>query len=85
MDGTVDTLGSQWEVLRGLDGLVRENLSPPAPVEKAWQPTDYLPDLTALAWKERLPVFREPAVQVVRRGAGRAKGSKGSGMSGMSG
>jgi hypothetical protein len=48
MDHEVDALGSQREVLRGLDAVVRENLSLLAPVEKAWQPTDYRPRRSSL-------------------------------------
>lgn len=54
----------QIEVLNGLSDLVRENLSLLLPVNDAWQPTDFLPDLTAPDWKERLSAFREPAVEL---------------------
>jgi acyl-[acyl-carrier protein] desaturase len=64
MDHEVDALGSQREVLRGLEAVVRENLSLLAPVEKAWQPADYLPDLTAPDWRDRLAAFRAPAEQL---------------------
>ena len=47
MDRELETMGAQQEVLRGMEAFVGENLSFLAPVEKAWQPTDYLPDLTA--------------------------------------
>jgi acyl-[acyl-carrier-protein] desaturase len=43
---------------------VRENLSLLAPVDKAWQPADFLPDLAAPDWRERLAAFREPAGQL---------------------
>jgi acyl-[acyl-carrier-protein] desaturase len=43
---------------------VGDNLSLLAPVDKAWQPTDYLPDLTAPDWHERLSAFRAPAAQL---------------------
>ena len=52
---------SQHEVLRGLRELVRENLSLLTPPDKAWQPTDFLPDLTAENWHDQLAAFREPA------------------------
>src|SRR4051812_40616444 len=55
---------AQREVLRGLDSAVRENLSLLAPIDKAWQPTDYLPDLTAPDWADRLSAFRDPVVQL---------------------
>jgi acyl-[acyl-carrier-protein] desaturase len=43
---------------------VQDHLSLLAPVDKAWQPTDYLPDLTAPDWQEQVSRFREPAVQL---------------------
>ncbi len=35
------------EVVESLQGFVEENLSLLSPVDQAWQPTDFLPDLTA--------------------------------------
>ena len=35
------------ELIESLQGFVGENLFLLAPVDHAWQPTDYLPDLTA--------------------------------------
>jgi acyl-[acyl-carrier-protein] desaturase len=61
MDQATDAPGSQREVLRGLESFVGENLSLLLPVEKAWQPTDYLPDLTAEDWREQVANFRAPA------------------------
>ena len=55
---------TQREVLLGLQNLVAENLALLAPVEKAWQPTDYLPDLGAADWQEQLAAFRAPAEQL---------------------
>src|SRR3954454_21378272 len=52
---------AQREVLRGMEGFVGENLSFLAPIEKAWQPSDYLPDLTAEDWREQVQRLREPA------------------------
>ena len=52
---------AQIELLQGLRSQVEENLTLLAPPEKAWQPTDYLPDLTAPDWRERVAAFREPA------------------------
>jgi hypothetical protein len=47
------------EMIEGLQEFVGQNLSLLAPVEEAWQPTDYLPDLTARNWREQLAQFRE--------------------------
>lgn len=41
--------------------MVKENLSLLLPVDQAWQPTDFLPDLTAEDWKDRLETFRAPS------------------------
>ena len=43
---------SQREVLSGLHAFVRDNLTLLLPVDQAWQPTDFLPDLTAEDLKE---------------------------------
>lgn len=51
----------QREVLQGLEGFVEENLSLLTPADKAWQPTDFLPDLTAPDWDRQLADFRAPA------------------------
>lgn len=51
----------QREVLRGMSDFVGEHLNHLLPVERAWQPTEFLPDLTADDWRERLAAFREPA------------------------
>jgi acyl-[acyl-carrier-protein] desaturase len=55
---------AQREVLQGIRNVVQENLSLLTPIEKAWQPTDYLPDLTAPDWNQRLSEFRAPAEQL---------------------
>jgi acyl-[acyl-carrier-protein] desaturase len=51
------------EVVESLQGFVEENLSLLAPVDQAWQPTDFLPDLTNRDWTEQLTRFRETARQ----------------------
>src|SRR5256714_15547532 len=53
----------QAEVLAGLQEEVGRNLLL-LPVDEAWQPSDYLPDLTAEDWAERVQRFREPAKQL---------------------
>jgi acyl-[acyl-carrier-protein] desaturase len=57
-------VASQREVISELSEFVRENLNLLLPIDKAWQPTDYLPDLTAADWREKLSDFREPARQL---------------------
>jgi len=54
----------QLELLRSLKDTVAENLSLLLPVNDAWQPTDYLPDLTREDWRERMAAFREPAMNL---------------------
>src|SRR5262245_29127972 len=52
------------ELMEELQGVVDQNLSLLAPVEDAWQPTDFLPDLTAEDWVEQVSRFRESAGQL---------------------
>lgn len=47
--------------IEGLQGVVEGHLSLLTPVEQIWQPTDFLPDLVAEDWSERLSLFRETA------------------------
>jgi acyl-[acyl-carrier-protein] desaturase len=61
LNPAVDTSPVQKEVLRGLEAFVGENLTFLAPVDKAWQPSDYLPNLTGEDWRERVEAFRGPA------------------------
>jgi acyl-[acyl-carrier-protein] desaturase len=48
-------------VVQDLQGHVALHLSLLTPVEQSWQPTDFLPDLTAKDWSEQLARFREAA------------------------
>lgn len=57
-------LQSQLEMLRGISGVVGEHLHLLTPIAEAWQPTDYLPDLTAEDWREQLEAFRGPAAEL---------------------
>ena len=52
------------EVIESLQGFVEENLFLLAPVDQAWQPTDYLPDLTTEDWAHNLSQFRDTAQRV---------------------
>jgi acyl-[acyl-carrier-protein] desaturase len=54
----------QHELLATLAPVVEEHLGMLLPVDKAWQPTDFLPDLTGEDWREQLARFREPAQQL---------------------
>lgn len=46
------------DLIESLEGFVAGNLGLLAPVDHAWQPTDFLPDLTADDWAEQLTRFR---------------------------
>jgi len=54
----------QLEVLQSMQDFVAENLQFLLPVEKVWQPTDSLPDLTAENWRDQVQSFREPAQSI---------------------
>ncbi len=48
-------------VIENLQDHVEGHLSLLTPVDQIWQPTDYLPDLSAEDWPEQLAQFREAA------------------------
>jgi acyl-[acyl-carrier-protein] desaturase len=52
------------ELLASMQDHVEESLKFLAPVDKAWQPTDYLPDLQKEDWREQLEGFRQQAEAV---------------------
>ena len=58
------TLLSQRELLHGLQHVVEQNLGLLRPVDAAWQPSDFLPDLTHPDWQAELTQFRESAEQL---------------------
>lgn len=49
------------DVIRAIEPAVRENLGLLVPIDRAWQPTDYLPDLEAENWREEVERFRQTA------------------------
>jgi acyl-[acyl-carrier-protein] desaturase len=53
----------QIELLRSLGSDVAENLLL-SPIDEAWQPTDYLPDLSGEDWAAQLQGFRERATEL---------------------
>ena len=53
--------GTHDEVIRAIEPAVADNLGLLAPVDKAWQPADYLPDLEAEDWREQAEGFRAAA------------------------
>jgi len=55
----------QLEVIKSMEEFVAENLgSLLKPVEESWQPTDFLPDLSAANWKEQVMDFRNHAAEL---------------------
>ena len=57
----LDVAGDRWEVIAALEPAVAENLDLLVPLDKAWQPTDYLPDLEAENWRDEVERFRQTA------------------------
>jgi acyl-[acyl-carrier-protein] desaturase len=51
----------QLELLHSLRDAVAENLNLLASIDQVWQPTDYLPDMTAENWHAQLMDFRTQA------------------------
>jgi acyl-[acyl-carrier-protein] desaturase len=49
------------DFMKGLEGFVEANLDLLTSVDQSWQPTDFLPDLTADDWSEQIRQFRETA------------------------
>ncbi|MEI8198204.1 MAG: acyl-ACP desaturase [Phycisphaerae bacterium] len=54
----------QLAVLQSMQDFVGAHLHWLAPVAKAWQPSNYLPDLTAADWHEQLQSFRQAAAGI---------------------
>jgi len=62
--GPSDTVQSHREVVFALEPAVADNLGLLVPIDRAWQPTDYLPDLEADDWRERVEGFRQTATAI---------------------
>src|SRR6186713_233695 len=58
VDGTVS---EHQEVIRAIEPAVADNLRLLVPIDKAWQPTDYLPSLEAEGWRDEVERFRTSA------------------------
>ena len=52
------------DVIRAIEPAVEDNLDLLVPVDRAWQPTDYLPDLEAENWREQVEGFRKTAMAI---------------------
>jgi acyl-[acyl-carrier-protein] desaturase len=65
VSGQIAVTSRQFEVVKSMEGFVAENLgSLLKPVDQSWQPTDFLPDMTAENWKEQLAEFRGRALNL---------------------
>ena len=52
------------EVMRAIEPAVADNLDLLVPIDRAWQPADYLPDLAAENWREQVEAFRNTAMAI---------------------
>ena len=56
-----DTLSEHQEVIRAIEPAVADHLRLLLPLDRAWQPTDYLPDLESANWRGEIERFRTAA------------------------
>jgi acyl-[acyl-carrier-protein] desaturase len=61
LESPMTVLAHRRAVIRTIEPTVADNLDLLAPLHKAWQPTDYLPDLEAADWREQVERFRHRA------------------------
>jgi acyl-[acyl-carrier-protein] desaturase len=59
-----EAVGTQREVLGALETFVEEKLTLLLPPDKAWQPSDFLPNLAADDWREQVEQLRAQAAGV---------------------
>jgi len=59
-----EAVSDALDVIRAIEPAVEENLDLLVPVDRAWQPTDYLPDLEAENWREQVEGFRKSAMAI---------------------
>src|SRR5512145_8893 len=59
-----DTVSEHQEVIRAIEPAVADHLSLLLPLDRAWQPTDYLPDLETVSWRDEVERFRTAAEAV---------------------
>jgi acyl-[acyl-carrier-protein] desaturase len=60
----VDRLADHRAVVRAIEPAIAANLDLLVPVHKAWQPSDYLPDLERADWRESVERFRQASQAV---------------------
>ena len=61
IDRPSDAAPDHHEVIRAIEPAVGDNLDLLLPIDKAWQPADYLPDLEAENWREQVERVRQTA------------------------
>ena len=61
-----DAAPEHVDVIRAIEPAVADNLGLLIPIDKAWQPADYLPDLEADNWREQVERFRKTAAGDLR-------------------
>ncbi len=59
-----DTFPDHQHVIRAIEPAVARHLSLLLPLDRAWQPTDYLPDLETVSWRDEVERFRTAAEAV---------------------
>jgi hypothetical protein len=59
-----DTVSGHQEGIRAIEPAVADNLSLLLPLDRAWQPTDDLPDLEMVSWRDKVEGFRTAAETV---------------------
>ncbi len=64
IDRRWDVVTDHQDVIRAIEPAVEENLNLLVPIDRVWQPTDYLPDLQAENWQEQLESFRHSATAI---------------------
>ena len=57
-------MSDHLDVIQAIEPRVADNLNLLAPLGKAWQPTDYLPDLESANWRDEVEGFRKAAEAV---------------------
>jgi acyl-[acyl-carrier-protein] desaturase len=64
-DTVFEATSSHFEVVKSIEGFVADQLgSLLIPVEKSWQPTDYLPDMSRPDWMEQVQDFRKRSASI---------------------
>ncbi len=63
-DRHLEAVSEHQKVIRAIEPAVADHLSLLLPLDRAWQPTDYLPDLERVSWRDEVERFRTAAETV---------------------